>query len=182
MPIVTADLTWHLSIKTGAAGDTTAQGDANLSLGKYLSTTPAPTSLNALFDLVTAARNAASEVDYRCVFVRNQHATLTATGGELYLDGGDPAGGMVWAIAVDSIAASAIGSASAQAQEATTDTAPGAGVTGLSFSAPTTEGTGLTIGDLAPGYCRAVWIRCAQANTAAVSETITLKATFATLG
>ncbi len=182
MPIVTADLPWMLSVKTGSAGNSTAQDDANLSLGKYISTTAAPTTLNALFDTVTKERNAASEVDYRGVFVKNTHATLTATGGKLYLDGGDPAGGMAWAVAVDSIAASLIGASAAQAQEAATDTVPGDGVTGLSFSAPTTEGSGLTVGDLAPGYCRAVWIRCSQTNSAAVSETITLKATFATLG
>jgi hypothetical protein len=182
MPIVETDLKWYLSVKTGAAGNSTAQTDANLSLGKYLSTTLAPATLNALFDAVTKERNAASEVDYRCVFIRNSHATLTATGGKLYLDGGDPAGGPAWAVAVDSIAASAIGASAAQAQEATTDTAPGAGVTGLSFSTPTTEGTGLTVGYIAPGYCKAVWIRCTQTNSTAVTETITLKATFSTLG
>ena len=29
----------YLSVKTGSAGNSTAQGDANLSLGKWLSTT-----------------------------------------------------------------------------------------------------------------------------------------------
>ena len=181
MPILTANLPWYLSVKTGAAGNSTAQSDANLSLGKYISTTTAPTTLNALFDSVSAARNAASEVDYRCVFVRNTHATITGTGGKVWLSGADPAGGLVWTIAVDSIAASAIGASSAQAQEATTDTAPGAGVTGLSFSAPTSDAGGISFGDLAPGQCRAVWIKCAAANTAAVTETITLSVAFDTI-
>ena len=178
MPIVTADLKWYLSIKTGSAGNSSAQSDANASLGKYLSTTQAPTTLNGLFDAVTKERNAASEVDYRCVFIRNSHATLTALSGYLYLDGGDPAGGPDWAIAVDTKAASAIGATAAQALEVANDTtAP----SGLSFSAPTTEGTGLALGDIAPGYCRAVWIRCSATNSVAVTEEITLKATFSTL-
>ena len=180
MPITSGNLPFHLSVKTGAAGNSVAQSDANLSLGKYISTTVAPTSLNSLFDSVTAARNAASEVDYRCVFVRNAHATITATGGKLWLSGGDPAGGLVWTIAVDSIAASAIGASSVQAQEAATDTAPGSGVTGLAFSAPTSDAGGISIGDLAPGQCRAVWIRCTATNSAAVTETITLSVAFDT--
>ena len=177
MAIVTADLKWYLSIKTGSAGNSSAQSDANASLGKYLSTTQAPTTLNGLFDAVTKERNAASEVDYRCVFIRNDHATLTAMSGVIFLDGGDPAGGPAWAIAVDSTAASAIGASAAQALEVANDTtAP----SGLTFTAPTTEGTGIALGDLAPGYCRAVWIRCTQTNSIAVTEGITLKATFTT--
>ena len=178
MAIVTADLKWYLSIKTGSAGNSSAQSDANASLGKYLSTTQAPTTLNGLFDAVTKERNAASEVDYRCVFIRNLHSTLTAMSGVIYLDGGDMAGGPSWAIAVDSTAASAIASASAQALEVANDTT--APSPALTFSAPTTEGAGIAVGDIAPGYCRAIWIRCTQTNSVAVTEGITLKATFTT--
>ena len=39
MPITATDIVYRLSVKTGAAGDTTAQADVNASLGKYVSTT-----------------------------------------------------------------------------------------------------------------------------------------------
>lgn len=178
MPIVAADLTWKLSTLNGTQGNALAQSDPNLSLGKYISTTTAPTATNALFDTVTKERNAASEVDYRCVFIRNQHATLTATGGKLYLAGGDPAGGPAWAVGVDPTAASLIGATAAQAVQITNDTTAPAGV---SFSAPTTEAGGLSLGDIPPGRCKAVWIRCSQTNSLPVLEQVTLTATFSTL-
>lgn len=40
-------------------------------------------------------------------------------------------------------------------------TAPGT----QTFSAPSTKSAGLLIGDLAPGYCRGVWIRRSAMNT-----------------
>ena len=38
MAIVTGDILWKLSIKTGSAGNSLAQTDPNASLGKYIST------------------------------------------------------------------------------------------------------------------------------------------------
>ena len=178
MPLVEADLPFYLSTKSGSAGNTTAQGDPNLSLGKYLSTTPAPETLNGLFDGVTAARNGAGEVDYRSVWVRNVHATLTATAGSAYLEDGDPAGGMQWAFGVDPTAAAPVGRASAQGLEIANDTTAPAGVT---WSTATTPETGQSVGNIPPGYCRQVWIRCTQTNAAAHQEAIKLRIRFSTL-
>ena len=179
MPLVNSSVRARLSIKTGSAGNTVAQGDANLSLGKYVSITPAPTSLNALFDASTAARNAASEVDYRCLFVVNLDATLTALAYRLWMEGGDPAGGPLWAIALDPTAATPIGSAAAQAIEIATDTTAPAGLTWIT---PTTEGAGLSFGNIPADYCRAFWVRRSQTNTTASTEWIYLHHGFDTLG
>lgn len=167
MAIVAGDIKFKLSIKTGAAGNSAAQPDVNASLGKYISTTEiTDNTLNNLFDDVSGDENAASDVEYRCIFVHNAHATLTWTGVKVWISA-EVANGASIAIAIDDVAASVIGDSNAQADEvADESTAP----SGESFSAPTSKAAGLTLGDLAPGYCRAVWIRRTAANNAALDN------------
>jgi hypothetical protein len=125
-------------------------------------------TLNNLFDDITGDENAASDVEYRCVFVHNAHASLTLQNAVIWLQS-EVAGGASIAIAIDDIAASAIGSSSAQADEvANEDTAPGTGVG--SFSSPTSKGTGLSLGSIPAGQCRAFWVRRTAANTSAVNN------------
>ena len=177
MAIVAGDIVLRLSTTAGSAGDTTA-GTAPGSLGKYVSTTVMPVTLNGLFDDVTGAENAASAVDYRCIFVLNNHGTLTASAMTIYL-ASEVAGGTSIAIALDSIAASAKGSASAQAALIASETTAPTGVG--AFSSPTTDGTGLSIGSLGPGQVKAVWVRRTAANSAALSnDGVTLGISFDT--
>lgn len=164
MAIVASDIKLKYSVKTGAAGNSTA-GNAAGSLGKYISTTEITSaSLNNLFDDVTGTENAASDVEYRCFFVHNSHASLSYTDVYVWLSA-EVGGGAVAAIAVDGIAASAIGSAGAQADEvADESTAP----SGESFSSPVSKATGISLGTIASGYCRAVWVRRSAAASAAL--------------
>jgi hypothetical protein len=54
MPIATSDIKIKLSTKSGSAGNSTAQGNVNNSLGKYISTTElVDNSLNNLYDDIT---------------------------------------------------------------------------------------------------------------------------------
>lgn len=164
--IVAGDILWKYSV-SAAAGNTTASSAAT-SLGDQLSTTAwAGGSLNDLFDNISGAENAASTVDYRCVFIHNNNGANTYETPAVYLSA-EVAGGASIAIAIDNIAASAIGSASAQAaaiaSETTTPTGIGA------FSSPTTAGTGLALSNLPIAQCRAVWVRRTAANTAALSN------------
>lgn len=169
MPIVAADVKIKLSIKSGSAGNSLAQADVNASLGKYISTTEIVTAtLNNLFSNVTGAANAASAVDYRCIFVHNTHGTITLENAGIYISS-QVAGGTSLDIAIDNIAASAIGSSSAQAFVAT-DSSTSPGGSAGAFSAPTTSGTALALGNLLPGFCRAVWVRRTAANTVAVDS------------
>lgn len=180
MPITAAELKHVRSIKTGSAGNSTAQADPSLSLGKYLSTTVWAGALHDLFAAMGADENAAGTVQYRCIFVRNTHATLTATDTRVFLPNGDPAGGAAVAIAVDPTAASAIGSAAAQAVEIANETAAPAGVAG--WVTPTTYAAGIVLGDIAPGQCRAYWIRRTGANSDPLSaETVLFRARAQTL-
>lgn len=164
MAIVASDIKFKFSTKSGAAGNSTA-GNADGSLGKYISTTEiTDATLHNLFDKVTGDENAASDVEYRCIFVHNAHATLTLESAVAWLSA-EVAGGAATAIAVDGVAASAIGSESAQADEvANESTAP----SGESFSSPTSKAAGIALGDIAAGYCRAIWVRRTAANNAAL--------------
>jgi hypothetical protein len=165
MAIVASDIIIRGSVTTGSAGDSTAQANPNLWLGKYVSTTAFATGLNGMFDDISGAENAANTVDYRCLFVLNNHATLTMLSTVVYLSA-EVSGGASIAIAIDNIAASAKGSASAQAALIASETSAPSGVG--AFSSPITVATGLSIGDLTPGQVRAFWVRRTAANTAAL--------------
>jgi hypothetical protein len=166
MAIVSTDILLKLATVAGAAGNANTS-TPGASLGKYISTTQlSATALNNLFSDITGAQNAASQVDYQCVFIHNNHATLTAQNVVVY-GTGDVTGGASWALGVDTTAESAIGSSSAQALTiANSTTAP----SGVSFSAPTTDGTGLAVGSIPPGHTRAIWVRRTAANTPAVNN------------
>ena len=174
MPIASTDIKYKLSIKTGTAGNQNAQGNPNNALGKYISTTEVSgTSLNNIFDNISGAENAASTVDYRAIFIHNAHATLTLQAPVVWLLS-EVSGGANIAIAIDNLAASAIGSSSAQAAEIANETTAPSGVG--SFSSPTTKGAGLALSDIPAGQCRAVWMRRTATNSAALSaDGVTLR-------
>lgn len=165
MAITASDILYKYSV-SAAAGDTTA-GTAATSLGDQISTTAiADATLDNLFDVITGDENAASDVEYRCFFVHNNHATLTWENVVVWLSA-EVASGAVAAISVDTTGVTAKGSASAQAKTvANEQTAPSS----QSFSAPTTKGTGLAIGNIPAGSVAAIWVRRTAANTAAVNN------------
>src|SRR5687767_14062516 len=104
MAIAASDIVLRYSV-AAAAGDTTASAPAT-SLGDQVSTSVVPTTKNGVFDDVSGAENAASTVDYRCIFILNNHATQTATSIKAFLSA-EVAGGTAIAIGVDPAAASA---------------------------------------------------------------------------
>lgn len=169
MAITASDIQFRLSTTAGSAGNSQAQADPNASLGKYISTTQiSGTALNNLFDNITGDENAASEAEYRCIFVFNNHATLTWLSPVVWISA-EVGGGAVVAIAIDDLPASPVADTDPQADQiANENTAPGSGVG--SFSSPTTKGTGLALADLPAQQCRAIWIRRTAANTAALDN------------
>lgn len=172
MPIVQADLSWRLSVLTGAAGNTTAGTPAG-SLGKYISTTAYTTATNNnVWDDISAAENAALTVEYRLIFVLNNHASLTATAPKFFLLS-ETAGGANIAISVDTTGVTAKGSAPAQAKQiASETTAP----TSQSFSSPTTIGTALSgIADIPAGSVQGIWIRRTATASAAQADGVVIR-------
>ena len=148
MPIVSTDIKFLLS---GGSGNT----NPNASLGGVRSTTEiVDNTIQNLFDNVTGSESAAGDTEYRCFYVKNGHGTITwetvvkwieaqVSGGANVEIGLDPAGNGD---------GSATGVATTIADE---QTAP----TGVTFSAPTTKATGLSIGNLTAGQMRAVWVK-----------------------
>ncbi len=164
MPITSTDIVFRYSVTTGTAGDTTA-GTAAGSHGLYISTTVIlDASLANLFPELTGDENAALTVDYKCLFVRNSHPTLTMQRTVVWMVS-EVAGGADLAIALDNIGVTPAGQTAAQAaQIANKNTAP---VGTTAFSTPTSKGTGLVVGDIPPNSCIAVWVRRTAKNSSA---------------
>lgn len=163
--IVPGEHLWKFSV-AAAAGNTTA-GTAATSLGDQISTTQwAGGVANDLFDDITGAENAASTVDYRCLFIHNSNASNPLENAVVYLSA-ETGGGAAIAVGADPTAASAIGSASAQAVTVANETTAPAGVT---FSSPTSAATGVALGTIPAGQCKAFWVRRTAANTSALSN------------
>lgn len=163
--IVAGDILTKFSVLTGSAGNSTG-GTAAGSLGKYISTTQwTGGALNDLFDDISGDENAASESEYRCIFVHNSNTANVYENVVVWISA-ETAGGANISIGPDTTAASAIGSASAQAvQVANEDTAPG----GITFTSPTTKATGISLGNIGIAQCKAFWIKRTATNSSALS-------------
>lgn len=164
MPIVAGDIVLRLTTGAGSGSGNSATSTPAASLGGTFSTSAFTT---VLFDDIGAAANEASEVDYRAFVVVNTHATLTLVNAKIYLSA-QGAGGADVDIAVDNIGPVAVGAAYPQAARITSDTATPTGVG--AFSAPTTAGAALALGDIPPGQGRVVWARRSAHNTAAQAD------------
>ena len=164
MAITATDILFKLSKNTGP-GNSSAQADPNDSIGGFMSSTQiTDATLHNLFDVVTGDENAASDVEYRCFFIHNNHGTLTWESVKVWLFS-ETAGGASAAIAIDGTGVVSATSASAQAERiANEGTAP----SGEVFSSPTTKAGGLSVGNIGAGQAVAIWVRRTAANTAAV--------------
>lgn len=160
MAITGTDIVWRLS---GGAGN----ADPNASLGGVISSTAwAGGTLHDLFDIVTGDENAASDVEYRCVYIRNSHATLTWGPNIKVWLASQTAGGATIDIGLDPAGVgngSTTGVATTVANE---NTAPA----GVTFSNPTTKAGGLSPANVPNGSAFALWIRRTAANSAAAAN------------
>lgn len=177
MPIASSDIKYRLSV-TAAAGDTTA-GTPATSLGDQVSTTEiTPATIGNVFDDVAGSEASGGDVEYRCIFVLNNHATLTLQNATISVLSQTAGGGNI-DIATDNIAASAKGSASAQAASIADE-----GFNGGPGASASAFGAGpLSLGSLAPGQVKGVWLRrTVPAATAALDpDGVVLRVTGDTL-
>ncbi len=157
MPIISSDIKYKLS---GGA----ANADPLLSLGGAISSVDAGASI---FDDVASAEAAAGDTEYRCIYVKNTHATLTYQGAKIWIQTQTPSADTAIALALGGEGLN--GTAETVANE---NTAP----VGETFSAPSSFAGGLTIGNLAPGDSYPVWVRRTVTAAAAVaSDSFTLR-------
>ena len=143
MAIITGDFVTRLS-----GGAANAVGDA--ALGGAKSANAAATTLDALFDLTTAAQAAAGTVEYRCIYLHNANAADTMTNAVFFMSANTPLAGTTIDIGIGSSALNGI-----EQTIANETTAP----TGVAFTAPTTAATGIALGNIPFGQHRAIWAR-----------------------
>ncbi len=150
-------LQFRWSTPIGAAGNEHAAGSPGYSLGKWVATTSVGNaSLFNRFPVILGSERLNSNVDYQCVFRYNSHPYITLSATKLWVSN-SVIGVADVAFAVDNIPPTVISSTVQQAAAiGSKDDAPlGVGA----FSAPTTEGSALSLGTLAPGYVKAFWVR-----------------------
>lgn len=171
-----SDIQYYLSAP-GASSGFSIGGTPENSLGGWISNSLlSGTPMDNLFTDITGAENAASQVDYQCLFILNN----TATGNSMINTvawlptATDISGGATVAVALDSTGATIKNSTSQQALKITSPTSAPSGIsTWVSnvASAPTSPSYtgGLQIGTLAPGYCIAIWVQRTAHNTLPVN-------------
>lgn len=140
MPIVSTDIKYRLS---GGASNT----DQNASIGGAKSSNEVSSSL---FDTVGSAEAAAGDIEYRCLYVHNAHATLTMLSAVLWIQSNTPSSGTSVDVGVGAAAVNATETAVANE-----NTAPAS----VTFSAAANEGAAIALGDIPAGQHRAVWVR-----------------------
>ena len=144
MPIASADIDFHLS---GGA----ANSDPNASLGGIISTTQITDATIAnLFDNVSGAEAAAGDTEYRCLYVKNNHGSLTLQGAEVWIETNTPS--------TDTSAEIGLGTSAVNGTEQTVadeQTAP----TAVTFSTAAGQGNSLAIGDIPAGQHKAIWVK-----------------------
>ncbi len=150
--------------------------DPNAALGGARSTAGGgvvPTSLtaNSIFDDVSGAEEQAGDIEYRCVYVRNS-GDVSATLSVIWLSANTADTGTQIAMGLGSSAVD--GTEQTVANE---NTAP----TSVTFTEPSSEGAGLSIGTLAAGSHKAVWLRrTIDAGAGASNDTFTVASAFDT--
>lgn len=157
MPIVSTDIKYRLS---GGAGNTSAAA----SLGGAKSSTDASSTY---FDTVTPAEGTAGDTEYRCLYVHNNHGSLSLDNAVLWVSTSSL--GTNQAIAIGLGTSAVNGTEQTVANE---DTAP----SGVTFSTPTSKGAGIALGNIPAGQHRAFWVRrTVTAGAPASSNAFTLR-------
>lgn len=166
MPIEVTDVLLKYSNSGSTAGDADA-GDVTTTLGGFISTTVVPdATVGNIFPAMTGPENAAENADFTCIFVHNNHPTLTLRNARVWVSG-DVAGGAVTAIAADPTLASAVDASTDQAVTIADKNTVPAGVG--PFTEPTDPSSAVVLGDLGPGQVRAFWVRRTATNSGAMS-------------
>lgn len=158
MAIVASDILFLLS---GGTSNT----DTDASLGGVISTTEiVDNTVNNLFALATATESDAGSTKYRGFFVKNSHATLTLTSPKIYISSNTPSATTAVTVGL------AAETGSPMDTIADEDTAP----TAISFVTAVDFANGLSLGDLAPGEVKGVWVKWViDAATVATNDEIT---------
>jgi hypothetical protein len=155
MPITATDIKFFLS---GGGSNT----DGDLSLGGEISSSEASSDVNELFDYVAGDESASGDTEYLCIYVKNTHAILTLYYASVWIASNTPSSSTNVEIGLGT---SAIGVTEPAVDNEST--AP----TSVTFSTAAGQSNKLTIGDMAAGSYKAIWIkRTVSANASAYNN------------
>lgn len=144
MPIVGGDLEERFS-----GGSSNSDPDASLG-GVKSSTELTDNTTHNLWDVVSSAESSAGDTEYRCIYIHNGHGSLTLQNAAVYIDTNTPS--------TDTEIQIGLGTSAIDGTEQTIaneSTAP----TSVTFSTAAGSGNALSIGNLAAGSHKAIWIR-----------------------
>ncbi len=163
MPIGESDLEYRLS--GGANNETPAAA-----LGGAISTKAGGVivteEVNKVFDDVSGDESKAGDVEYRGIYIKNKHGSLTLQGAKIWVTQDADSSDDATAIALADEAVN-------EAMETIADenTAPN----GPAFSAPTSKAEGLSIGNIPAGQFKGIWIRRTITAGASAKNKVTFK-------
>lgn len=140
MPIQSADIAYRMS---GGASNS----DPLLSLGGAKSSF---TAAATIFDRVSGAESSAGDVEYRCIYVRNVHGSLTLTGAVAWVQADTSSALTVIALGLGSSAMDGV-----EQTVANEDTAPAS----VTFLPAVNKAGGIALGNIPPGQTRVIWLR-----------------------
>lgn len=151
MPIVAADIDFHLS---GGSGNS----DPNASLGGDQSNTEiTDATVENLFDNVSGDEGAAGDIEYRCFFIKNAHGSLALQSPFIWKVSPTPATDdeNLVEIGLDPSGVTTQGSTDLPEDIGTEDSAP----SGVVFTEPLNKAGGLAVADIPAGSVVAVWVK-----------------------
>lgn len=158
MPIQSTDIVLRLS---GGASNAVPAA----SLGGAKSSVVAGANI---FDGVTGTEAAAGDIEYRCAYAHNAHATLSLDNAVAWLTANTPSASTDIALGLGSSALNGTEQAVGDEQAAPA---------GVTFSAAASKAAGIALGSIPAGQSRAIWYRrTINAGAAAVaSDTYTVR-------
>lgn len=145
-----------------------SNADPNASLGGVISSTEiVDNTINNLFAYAPASESEAGSAKYRAFFIKNTHATLTAIDVKIYISSNTPSADTEVKIA---LADEAVGTDTIETI-VNEDTAP----SGPTFVTADGIGNALTVGDVAPGEMKGIWVKWTiTAGATSVNDVMTI--------
>lgn len=160
MPILAGDLETRLSGGAANTSELSSLGGAMSTAAGGVFTTGVA---NNLWDDVTGAQSAAGLTEYRAFYIKNNHGSITWQSPVFWIDSLTSSADTEFDVA---LASEAVNVAIAQTLASETSVP-----TGVTFTRPTSKGSGLTIANMAAGTFKGLWIkRTVTAGAAAFAD------------
>ena len=147
MPIISTDIVYRLSGGASNVDPNASLGGARSTAGGGVITTDV---LNNVWDNVSGDDSAAGDTEYRCIYILNNHGSLTLTNPVVWIQSNTANANTDVNIGLGSSAVN--GTEQTIANE---NAAPSA----VTFSAAASKGAGIALTSLTFGQHRAIWIR-----------------------